>query len=57
MREIHTIDERIRATTFAGMIKFYSMLILNGEPERVLPPNHRAKPSVPLQPTNRESYR
>ena len=37
LREMHAIDERIRATTFVGMIKFYSMLILNGEPDRILP--------------------
>jgi Gly-Xaa carboxypeptidase len=38
VREVHTVDERIRATAFAKMIKFYSTLILNGEPDRVLPP-------------------
>lgn len=37
MREIHTVDERMRATAFAKMIKFYSVLILNGEPDCALP--------------------
>lgn len=45
MREIHTIDERIRATAFAKMIKFYSMLILNSEPDRVPPPTPGLNPA------------
>lgn len=44
MREVHTIDERIRAMAFAKMIKFYSMLILNGESDRVPPPIIRLNP-------------
>lgn len=45
MREIHTIDERIRATAFAKMIKFYSMLILNSEPDHVPPPTPGLNPA------------
>lgn len=57
MREIHTVDERIRATAFAKMIKFYSALILNGKSGRVLLQSHDANVYVFLQLMNQGSSR
>lgn len=36
MREIHTVDEHIRATAFAKVIKLYASLILNSDPDHIL---------------------
>jgi hypothetical protein len=37
MWETNTVDGRIHTTAFVKMIKLYSMLILNAEPDGVLP--------------------
>jgi len=39
------------------MIKFFSMLMLNGEPDRAPPQIIVLKRVLSLQPMNRESYR